>query len=268
MEKQTFAGSLIGRKAIVCGSSRGIGLACAQTLSQLGAEVACVARDGELLKKAVATLSVDQGQRHRWVAADLMDARGITEKIGALLKDWHPVQILVNNSGGPPPGPILEARPEDFLKALSGDLIANHILTQLVLEGMKACGYGRIINILSTSVRQPIKNLGVSNTVRAAVANWAKTAAGETALLGITVNNILPGFTSTERLKSLFLDKARRSERPPEEVERECAEEVPMRRFAEPREIAQAVGFLASPWASYINGIDLTVDGGRLAVMK
>ena len=174
-----------------------------------------------------------------------------------------PVNILVNNTGGPPSGPIISAKTEEFLSAFNNHLICNHILVQACVEGMKNSGYGRIINVISTSVKQALPNLGVSNTIRAAVGNWSKTLANELGKFGITVNNVLPGATSTQRLSSIIENKALKTNVDNEVVKNEMLHEIPLARFASPSEIAYAVAFLASPSAAYVNGINLPVDGGR-----
>ncbi len=257
---------LRGRRALVCGASQGIGRACAQELARLGASVTIVARRVAELRRAAAELPRRAGQKHEWFSADFSDPEALGRAVANRLKSSHPIHILVNNSGGPPPSPILEATPDQFLAAFRQHVLCNHLISRALIPGMKAAGYGRIVNIISTSVRRPIRNLGVSNTTRAAVANWARTLAGEVGPLGITVNNILPGLTATERLKSLLQTKAAQQGRPVADLEAALKAEIPVGRFAEPREIAAAVGFLAGPGASFINGIDLTIDGGRLAI--
>lgn len=258
---------LDGRRALVCGSSRGIGRACAGKLAERGAAVTLVARDEAGLRSVLATLPTPDGQRHDLVVADFCDPEGLRRQIEAHLQRVGPVSILVNNTGGPPPGPILDATPDDFTRAMTMHLLCNHVLVQLVAPGMKEQRWGRIINIISTSVRQPIPGLGVSNTVRAAVASWAKTLAGELAPFGITVNNVLPGYTETERLRSLIGVRARNAGVAPEQIERTMRGEIPMGRFADPAEIAAVVAFLASPEASYVSGVSLPVDGGRTSAL-
>jgi 3-oxoacyl-[acyl-carrier protein] reductase len=172
-------------------------------------------------------------------------------------------QILLNNAGGPPGGPLLEAETPALLRAFTNHLLCNQVLAQLLVPGMKESGYGRIINIVSTSIRQPIRGLGVSNTVRAAVASWAKTLSSELAPFGITVNNLLPGATRTDRLLQIIRDRARAAGKTEEEIEDEMRREIPAGRFAEPEEIAAAAAFLSLPAAGYITGISLAVDGGR-----
>ena len=173
------------------------------------------------------------------------------------------INILVNNTGGPAGGPIEDAKIDEFIHAFSNHLLCNHILVKAVKEGMKKSGYGRIINIISTSVKQPLNGLGVSNTIRGAVANWSKTMANELGQFGITVNNVLPGATDTIRLQSIMETNATKKGKSVEEIKQEMANEVPLKRIAQPEEIANAVAFLASPAASYINGINVPVDGGR-----
>ncbi len=257
--------SLAGKRAIACGSSQGIGKACAVQFARLGAQVTLLARDSEALQRACAELPGSQGVRHAWLRADFDDPTALRQLVAAHLAETGPVQVLLNNSGGPPHGAIVEAIGEDFQKAFSRHVVCNQLLCQLVLPGMKQSGYGRIINIISTSVKEPIAGLGVSNTTRWAVAAWAKTLAGELAGFGITVNNILPGYTDTARLAELMRAKAAAGGTAEDAVRREIIARIPMGRLASPDEIAAAAGFLASPAASYVTGINLPVDGGRTA---
>jgi 3-oxoacyl-[acyl-carrier protein] reductase len=175
--------------------------------------------------------------------------------------------ILVNNTGGPPAGPVLDASEEAFVETFNQHLVCNHILAKAVVPSMKAEGYGRIINVISTSVKIPLKNLGVSNTIRGAVASWAKTMANELGQFNITVNNVLPGFTTTKRLSTLIDNIAKKGNTVIDVVEKNMMEEVPMRRFADPAEVAAVAAFLASPAASYVNGVSIPVDGGRTGVI-
>ncbi|MCH9033631.1 MAG: SDR family NAD(P)-dependent oxidoreductase, partial [Planctomycetes bacterium] len=213
---------LAGKTALVCGSTRGIGLACAMELARRGAAVTLVARDEQALERARSELCTDAGQSHGHICVDFNDAADLKQKVTRHIDANGPVNILVNNTGGPPAGPIVEAEPEAFEEAFSKHLICFQILARATLGGMKESGYGRIVNIISTSVVQPIKGLGVSNTIRAAVANWAKTWATEVAPFGITVNNVLPGFTDTSRLQSLFKAKAQRTGLSPQQIERDA----------------------------------------------
>ncbi|MCC7232431.1 MAG: SDR family oxidoreductase [Bacteroidia bacterium] len=256
---------LTGKKALVCGSTRGIGKAVAMELASLGASVTLLARNAEDLKRIAGQLP-GKGP-HNWISIDFNQPALLKSSVSEFIRNEEPVHILVNNTGGPPSGPVFSAATDEFVSAFSNHLVCNHILMQAVVDGMKAAGYGRIINIISTSVKQPLPNLGVSNTVRAAVANWAKTLAGELGPFGITVNNVLPGATATRRLESLIDSKAKKSGMDVQEVRAGMLKEIPAGRFGDPSEIAAAVAFLASPAASYINGINMPVDGGRTACL-
>jgi 3-oxoacyl-[acyl-carrier protein] reductase len=254
---------LAGRRALVCGASRGIGRAVAGELAARGAEILLLARDAAALEQVKSALTTGEGRGHRAVVADMSDTGRLREQVAALVADTGPIHVLVHNSGGPPPGPLVEADPESFAAAFVQHVVAGQVLVQALLPGMKDAGYGRIVQIISTSVKQPLPGLGVSNTIRGAVASWAKTLAGEVARFGITVNNVLPGATRTERLESLIRARADREGRTPAEVETAMQAAIPAGRFANPEEIARAVAFLASPGAAYITGINLPVDGGR-----
>ena len=257
---------LAGKRGVVCGASRGIGRAVAEGLAAAGAEVVLASRNPEALEAVRSRLDNGAGQAHASVVVDFQDPRGAQAAVAAHLEAAGPAHILVNNSGGPPAGPIVTATTTDFERALQGHLLVSHLLVQTCLDGMRTEGYGRIVNVTSTSVERPIPGLGVSNTVRAAVANWARTLAHELGPDGITVNTVLPGFTDTGRLRSLVAGRAERSGESTEAVAARMAASVPLRRFAQPEEVAAAVVFLASPAAAYITGVALPVDGGRLAV--
>lgn len=252
---------LTGKHALVCGSTQGIGKAAAMELAALGADVTLVARNEGRLKNAVADLP-GKG-KHDYFIADFSNPEQLRTALGKYLLKEKTIHILVNNTGGPPGGAITEATAEEFTTAFSNHLLCNHLLVQSLLPGMKNAKYGRIINIISTSVKQPLRGLGVSNTIRAAVANWAKTLSFELGQFGITVNNILPGYTSTQRLESILESKAVKSGITKELVEKEMLIEIPAGRFGKAEEVAAAIAFLASPAAAYINGINLPVDGGR-----
>jgi 3-oxoacyl-[acyl-carrier protein] reductase len=259
--------TLTGKNALVGGSTQGIGRAVAILFAQLGANVTLLARDKQKLEATVAMLDVSKGQRHAILCADFTQPEMLKKVVAERLAEGATFHILVNNTGGPAGGPITEASPAAFQDTFAMHLVCNHILAQALLPSMKEKQYGRIINIISTSVKQPIPGLGVSNTIRAAVANWAKTLANEVGPYGITVNNVLPGATQTERLESIIQSKAQKTNRAKEEVVAEMLREIPAQRFAAAEEIANAVAFLASPSASYINGINLPVDGGRTACL-
>lgn len=254
---------LRGRHALVCGASQGIGRACAIELAGLGADVTLLARRVDALRELAGQLPRPHAtQKHGFMAADSGDTERLRAQAEALVAGGV-VHILVNNTGGPPPGPVLGAEPEAFLDAYRKHLLANHVLAEAVIPGMRGDGYGRIINIISTSVKEPIRGLGVSNTTRWAVASWAKTLATELAPFGITVNNVLPGSTHTPRIEQIINTRAQKAGQDSSDVQHAMEADVPMQRFADPSEIAAAVAFLASPAASYITGINLPVDGGR-----
>ncbi|GAB5555867.1 MAG: SDR family oxidoreductase [Schleiferiaceae bacterium] len=255
--------SLENKTALVCGSTQGIGKAAAIEMAGLGATVICMARNEEKLKNTVAALPTPNGQVHQYIAADFSEPKTVQEGIEHFLKQGGQVDILVNNTGGPPAGPISDATLDAFYAAFNLHLINNHQLATAVLPGMKERKFGRIINVISTSVKIPLAGLGVSNTIRGAVGNWSKTLANEVGSFNITVNNVLPGATSTERLTGIINNKMAKTGKSEAEIVEEMTSEVPMKRFAKPEEVANAVVFLASPAASYINGINIPVDGGR-----
>lgn len=252
--------NLKNKNAIVCGSTQGIGEASAIELAKLGANITLIARNESKLLNVLNELDKSQGQVHSFLCIDFSDSKKLKEEVNLLKGSYH---ILVNNTGGPAGGPISEANTDSFENAFRMHLVNNQILVQKVVESMKAEGYGRIVNIISTSVKAPIPGLGVSNTIRAAVANWSKTLSIELGSYGITVNNVLPGFTNTNRLKSLIATKAEVQGKSEEEIANAMKSGVPAARFGTANEVANAVAFLCSPAASYINGINVPVDGGR-----
>jgi 3-oxoacyl-[acyl-carrier protein] reductase len=255
--------ALNGRHALVCGASQGIGLATAKALAELGADVTLLARRPEVLQEAVTNLPRPRAsQIHGWIAADTADLDSLRSQVAALCAS-KPVHILVNNTGGPPPGPVRGAEIAAFEAAYRQHLLGNHVLAETVLPGMERDRYGRIVNVISTSVKEPLRGLGVSNTTRWAVASWAKTLATEVAAKGITVNNVLPGSTETPRIEQIIQTTMQKSGEDRDTVYAKRAAEIPMGRFAKPEETAAAIAFLCSPAASYITGINLPVDGGR-----
>jgi len=254
--------SLQGKNALVCGSSKGIGRAIAIELAALGANVTLAARDAIKLAAVKNELDKSFGQRHRFMSVDFSKSDDLNSKVKTLVAN-QPIQILVNNTGGPASGFIIDAEEEDFTQAFHNHLICSHLLVKILRKGMIQSGYGRIINIISTSVKQPLDNLGVSNTIRGAMASWAKTMSNELAIDGITVNNVLPGSTMTDRLKEIIQVRAEKADISFEAMQTKMLTDIPMARFADTKEIANAVAFLASPAAAYINGINLPVDGGR-----
>jgi 3-oxoacyl-[acyl-carrier protein] reductase len=254
---------LAGRHALVAGGTEGIGRATAQALAERGADVTVLSRSEDRLRTVAEELPVPApGQRHGWIAVDVADTAALRAKVTAVVTA-HPVQILINNSGGPPGGALAEASIDALLAVFRQHLLGGHAMLQAVLDGMRTARYGRVVNVISTSVKEPIPGLGVSNTIRGAVASWAKTLATELAADGITVNNVLPGFTETGRLSGLITAKAQQAGGDEAAVARGMLATVPAGRFARPEETAAAIAFLCSPAAGYINGINLPVDGGR-----
>lgn len=251
---------LKGRRALISGASKGIGRATAEIFAELGADLVLLARDEAALSEL--KKSLPRSERHTTLPLDVSDLERLGRAVTELTKT-QPIEILICNAGGPKSGPLLEASVDEFEKAFRTHLLANHTLVQKLVPNMKQSGYGRIINIISTSVKTPLANLGVSNTIRASVANWAKTLAMELGPFGITVNNVLPGYTSTDRLDQLAKAAADKQGIDIEQVQKNWKGTIPLGRFAQPRETAQAIAFLASPWASYVSGINLPVDGGR-----
>ena len=255
--------NLSGKHALVCGGSEGIGRAAAYELASLGASVTVLARREDALQAVVDALPIDGTQRHGLLVADIAATDALDVAASALAANT-PVHILINNTGGPPGGPAHSATVEAYLDAFHKHLVANQTLLQAVLPGMRDARWGRIVNVISTSVYEPIANLGVSNTIRGAVASWAKTLSRELAAEGITVNNVLPGYTETGRLTQILHDRAKASDQDEDAVAASMRQTVPAGRFAQAHEIAAAIAFLCSPAAGYINGVSLAVDGGRM----
>lgn len=255
--------SLENKTAIVCGSTQGIGKAVALEFASNGANVVLIARNEDKLKQVLTELPTNTSQKHHMISADFSNPTDLADKLKAYVANGGTCHILVNNTGGPKGGPIIDAAVEEFYNTFTQHLICNHILVQHLVPLMKQNGFGRIINIISTSVKQPLPNLGVSNTIRGAVASWSKTLAMELGQFNITVNNVLPGATNTIRLKGIAEAKSEKTNESIEDIFAEMASESPMKRIAQPEEVANAVMFLASPAASYINGINVPVDGGR-----
>ncbi len=252
-----------GKFVLVCGSTQGIGWSAAKQFASEGANVILMARNEEKLKSNITLLDNDGTQEHNYLVADFTAPFKLQEIVSDWVMNGNRVDVLVNNTGGPKGGPISNAAPQEFLDAFNQHLICNHILATAFIPKMKENGWGRIINVISTSVKQPLPNLGVSNTIRGAVANWSKTLANELGAYNITVNNVLPGATNTGRLQSIIETKANAISESVDAVREEMADESPMKRIAEPEEVANAICFLASDKASYINGINIPVDGGR-----
>lgn len=259
--------NLTGKNALVGGASAGIGKATAHELARMGASLTLLARSEEKLKRVRDELHQRGKQRHHYCVVDYEDSVVLESKVSEHLRQHGPVHILVNNTGGPPPGPAHLAKEEAYLSAFRQHLIVNQVLVRLCREGMAQANYGRIVNVISTSVKAPLPNLGVSNTVRGAVANWSKTLATELGPQGITVNNVLPGATETERLEGIIANKAQQTGVDIKTAAQQMTEQIPLRRFAKPEELANAIAFLASPAAAYISGINVPVDGGRTPVL-
>jgi 3-oxoacyl-[acyl-carrier protein] reductase len=255
---------LSNRTALVCGASQGLGAAVAKELALLGSNIILLARTEINLQHVQSELDISRRQKHQYIIADTSKPSELIEKVKAFLAAGNSIDIIVNNSGGPAAGPLLKTPINEMETAFYSHLIVSHLLAQIIVPGMKERGFGRIINVLSTSIKQPINGLGISNSIRAAVANWAKTLANEIGAFGITVNNVLPGYTNTDRLDYLFGKQADNAHVSKEEILKRTIDLIPAGRLGEPHEFGAAVAFLCSPAAAYINGINLPVDGGRL----
>ena len=238
---------LSGKRALVCGGTSGIGKAAVQALQDYGAKVVVLSRSAT---------------GENTISCNLEDLNSLTKLLETEIQTNGDFEILVNNSGGPPSGPLIDAKPSDFEKAFLRHILASQTLVQLILPGMKKANYGRIINVISTSVKEPIAGLGVSNTIRGAMASWSKTLSKELPP-SITINNVLPGFTATERLEELKQTLSKQKGISPNEVEKAWLGTVPEGRLADPSELGQVIAFLASPAASFVRGVSLPVDGGR-----
>ena len=252
---------LNNKYALVCGSTAGIGKATAMAMAEEGAIITLIARNEDKLKATLAELP--KHRNHDYIVADFSNPMELKTKVEAYIKENHGFHILVNNTGGPKGGPVFSAEIEEFENAFTQHLKCNHVLAQALVPFMKTQCYGRIINVISTSVKQPLDGLGVSNTIRGAVANWSKTLANELGEFGITVNNVLPGATGTDRLAEIIKNKSSKTGKTEDEAANSMKSAVPAKRFAKPEELADAITFLASERAGYINGINLPVDGGR-----
>lgn len=255
---------LTGKNALVCGGSKGIGAASAHLLAQAGANVVLMARDETRLKQTYQLLDHSLGQQHGYIVADFSEPTNVVEKVKAYMEYRRAgFDILLNNTGGPKPALLLDDESEKLELAFRQHILVGQALAQLLVPGMKGKAFGRIINIISTSVKAPIPGLGTSNVIRGAMASWSKTLATELAPFGITVNNVLPGSTDTDRIRSMVAQQVTQSGKSREEVVRDMESQIPVGRFARPEEIAAAVVFLASREAAYVTGINLPVDGGR-----
>jgi 3-oxoacyl-[acyl-carrier protein] reductase len=259
--------NLTDKTALVCGGSQGLGLATAKELALLGANIILASRNADKLKAAVQQLDSSAGQTHNYLVIDFSVPEDAKRIIETWLLKGDTIHILINNAGGPPAGSMIQTNVDDLEKAFRTHLLSSHVLAQLVLPGMLKEGYGRIVNILSTAVKQPISGLGISNSIRAALANWAKTLANEIGHDGITVNNVLPGYINTNRLDYLFNQQADDQGISKLEILTKTLSSIPVKRLGEPGEFGAVVAFLCTPAAAYINGINLPVDGGRTGTL-
>lgn len=259
---------LEGRRALVGGASQGIGRGCAEALAARGASVTLMSRNPDALERACRGLPRPSEQDHDFLVIDFSRWQDVRDAAAGDVEQNGPVSIVVNNSGGPGAGKVSDADVESFASAFEQHVLSYQALAQTVTPGMIEMGYGRIINIISTSVVSPVRNLGVSNTIRAAVANWGRTLAAELAPYGITVNNVLPGYIDTDRLRSLMIRRAELAGVSEDEMSEIMRASVPAGRLGTPADMGAVVAFLASPDASYVNGVDLPVDGGRLVSLN
>ncbi len=251
------------KRAFVCGGSDGIGKASAIVLANLGASITLIARNEQRLSTTLKELRKNEGQSHDFIVADFSYPNLLKQKVDTYLSDQKIVHILVNNTGGPLLGvPALTIEASQLMTVFNQHLICSHLLSQAVVPSMKKAGYGRIINITSTTAKQ-VEKLGLlTNMIRPAVGNWGKTLASELGIYGITVNNVLPEYIETKRLTSCVEDMIQTTGKSESEILKEFKQHIPLGRIGKPEEVAWAVAFLASPAASYINGINLPVDGG------
>ncbi len=253
-----------GKVALVAAASKGLGKATALALAEEGCAVAIAARNEADLALAAEEIRRTTGSTILPVRADVSRAADCEALVARVRAELGPVEILVNNAGGPPPGTFTDVTDEDWLAAFQLNLMSAVRLTRLVLPEMRSRRWGRIINIVSLAVKQPIPNLILSNAVRAGVVAMAKTLAGQVAAEGITVNNVCPGYMLTDRVRALAADRAAREGRTVEEVLAESQAAIPMGRLGRPEELAALIAFLASEKASYITGATIQVDGGAI----
>lgn len=254
---------LTGTTALVCGSTQGIGKAAAIELALLGANITLIARNEDKLKEVVKELPHNPNQVHRYLVIDFSKTSQIKPAIEQYLAQYPEVHILINNTGGPSGGPIIEADVAQFTQTFTEHIVSAQILAQAVVPSMKEAGFGRIVNITSVGMKQPIIGLGVSNTIRGAMGNWAKSMANELGRYGITTNNVLPGYTTTARLEKVNETRAKATNKSIEAVEQDLIKDIPIGRFTAPEETGAVIAFLCSPAASSVNGVSIPVDGGR-----
>jgi len=255
--------SLSGKHALIFGASKGIGAATAKMMASAGADVTICARNQDSLDKLTSELvNLGEGQ-HNSRVVDLEDLDKLDHVVAEILENLGSVHILINNSGGPPGGPLLDNSVEDFHAPFTRHLHAAHKITKKLVPVMEQQGYGRIIQVISTSVKEPIPNIGLSNTLRGAMASWAKSLSRELAPC-ITINNVLPGFTATGRLDNLANTINKKTGKSHQEIHEGWISQVPIERLVDPLETASAITFLAMPASGAIRGVSLAVDGGRL----
>ncbi len=253
---------LAGRTAVVCGASQGLGLASAIGLARAGANLVICARSEDKIATAAAALEAE-GVEVLGVPTDLTSVEQIDALAGTALERFGTIDILVNNAGGPPPGTFDDLSEADWRAAVDLTLMSAVELTRRLLPAMRAQRWGRIVNITSTSVKQPVDGLILSNSIRMAVVGWAKTLANEVGRDQVVINNVCPGYTTTDRLGQLAANIAARDGIAEDQVFENWASMVPLRRLATPEEFANVVVFLSSEQAAYVHGTTIAVDGGR-----
>lgn len=258
---------LSGKAALVAASSRGLGRAVAEELAAEGARLVLCARSPGPLDDTARDLSERHDAEVLAVAADLSDPRGVEEVVVAGLARYGQLDVLVTNTGGPPAGSFESHPPEAWSQAVRQNLDSVLNLTRAVLPGMRERGWGRIVNVTSVAVKQPVDGLILSNSIRAAVTGFAKTLSNEVAPDGITVNSVLPGYTRTERLEQLAAMISEARGIGPDEAFAQWEASIPMGRVGEPREFGAVVAFLCSERASYVTGVSIQVDGGAVKAL-
>jgi 3-oxoacyl-[acyl-carrier protein] reductase len=258
---------LIGKIAIVCGASQGLGFATAMELSKEGCAVIICSRSNDRIQQAATTIESQTGGRVFAHQVDLSQTDQVVQFARLVTSQFHSIDILVNNTGGPPPGFFMDFSESDWSQAFQGILLSAATLTKQVLPLMVKHNWGRIINLQSMTVKQPIDNLLLSNSIRLAVVGWAKTLANQYAKHNITINTIATGYTLTGRLSDLANKRAQNENVSTEQIMDRWKATVPMQRLAQPEEIAWLVTFLASEKAAYITGTTIPVDGGVVQSM-
>jgi 3-oxoacyl-[acyl-carrier protein] reductase len=265
MKKDSFPfnnSALKGFRALICGASKGIGRSIAKSMAKVGADVIICSRSKEVLDELCDELMSIGANSAKSLALDLENIEEVKKSISEILNEG-PIHILINNASGPPGGPLLNVELSEFEPAFKRHLHAAHTITRMLVPGMEDSGMGRIVNIISTSVREPIENIGLSNTLRGAMASWSKSLSRELPAC-ITINNILPGFTDTSRLNSLAKSISDRTGKNIPEIQQNWMNQVPIGRLIDPQETALAATFLCLPSSGGIRGISLAVDGGRM----